>query len=122
MMTKKFRIYDQEEKRMIEWDELVKEKKINEIFTLKNNDKYTDIMQCTEIKDINKKDVYEKDIVKVIPRKGYGYITSESEIGYVDYSYGSYIIRGMGDKSYLFIYAEVEVIGDVHNNIDLLNY
>jgi hypothetical protein len=28
----------------------------------------------------------------------------------------------MGDKSYLFIYAEVEVIGDVHNNIDLLNY
>jgi uncharacterized phage protein (TIGR01671 family) len=121
-MTKKFRIYDQEEKRMIKWDELVKEKKLDEIFTLKNNDKYTDIMQCTGIMDINKKDVYEKDIVKVIPRKGYGYITSENEIGYIDYSYGSYIIRGIGDKSYLFIYAEVEVIGDVHNNIDLLSY
>lgn len=82
---------------------------------------HTIIMQYTGIEDKNGKEIYDRDIVKIYPREGYGYLTMDSEMGVIEYVHGRYMIRGSsGNNPYFLIYAEVEVIGNVFENYDLL--
>jgi uncharacterized phage protein (TIGR01671 family) len=86
-------------------------------FPLKELDKLI-IMQYTELKDRNGKEIYEGDMVR----------TNNNVIMPVTFEYGSFIVKGNDirfaertDDLYYAVQMEIEVIGNIYENPELLN-
>lgn len=85
------------------------------------------LMQCTGLKDKNRKLIYEDDIVKTYPS---GYFDQDNDIFYVKYNCGGFYLarpyKNMdGDwecNDTIGCYDEklYEVIGNIHENKELL--
>lgn len=73
---------------------------------------YFDLMQFTGLKDINGKDIYEGDIVKC-------YQSHNSLVCSKMYSYGL-DTKGMGFTPFYEVYGQCEIIGNIHENPELL--
>lgn len=125
----KFRVWDKTFKMMLS-PELVdidfNEGKIEVTTdTLRNDEVYTDeikdfvLMQYTNLKDKNEKEIYEGDILKCKVDGG-GEVTL-----YVKYDLGEYRVVKKGkweDNLYDYLYFyDVEVVGNIYENEYLLN-
>lgn len=85
------------------------------------------LMQYTGLKDKNKKEVYEKDIVKVLSKNGkstlYTIVWSEDRASFVGKNFNiygteksdTYFFKGLG-----WIVGRGEIIGNIYENKDLL--
>lgn len=81
-----------------------------------------EIMQYTGLKDVNGEDIYEGDIVHGYdqePDRDDGYIGS-SVIDVVNFKYGAFWIGDSWNEIMVMTPPIVEVIGNVHENPELL--
>ena len=119
----KFRIWDDYDKKMIHWNELL-EKNLANIFTIPSYNKW--LMQYTGIHDKNGKEIYEEDVLK-ITNKNSKVIPIKPLIAQIVWSeeYLAYILittsvkdafENLGD----YIDYDIEVIGNVFDNPELL--
>lgn len=125
MRKLKFRVWDNEEKTMIENKDIYSIDFRNNIFFssvmvdgfISNEDDYK-LMQYTGLKDINGKEIYEGDIVE----REYDYITEAIEFtGVVKFYDGAYWIDNEKDAHMIFAELEINrVIGNIYENKDLL--
>lgn len=108
----KFRIWNDYDKKMIHWNELL-EKNLANIFTIPSYDKW--LMQYTGLHDKNGEEIYENDIV---------YIAGEDENAIIEWDEETarFIIHYDGVISDFDIYYgyELKVIGNVYENPELL--
>ena len=105
----KFRIWNDYDKKMIYWNELLKNKLAN-IFTIPSYDKW--LMQYTGLDDKNGKEIYEGDIVKY-----------ENMTGKIMFFNGSFIMSNFEETEEWelgVINEEIEVIGNIYDNLELL--
>jgi len=123
----KFRAYDKDEKRMIDWQYLIDYCDIDYLFgnymLTEKRDTVPNfvVMQYINFIDKNKKEVYEGDIVRVV-YNGTMYIKQvvfdESELDFKATNgkkeYGKHFV-------YLPCCEEVEVIGNIYENPNLLS-
>lgn len=111
----KFRMWNDYDKKMIHWNELL-EKNLANIFTIPSYNKW--LMQYTGLHDKNGKEIYEGDIVKITGSK-------EIDIGKVIYEYDGFTVDVMNmDRFYGRVHLLekfTEVIGNVFENGDILN-
>lgn len=123
-----FRAWDKFEKKMISWDEcLNNEDLISEI--LLNAVRY-EPMQCTGLEDKNGRLIYEGDIVRVFYDHFDGNFTEREVVGPVVWECGTWIVKEEEIGWFLNHAPEydethwesdaVEVIGNIHENPELL--
>ena len=110
----KFRGYNEINKKMLNWNELL-DTNLKNIFTMQKKDTGIILMQYTGLHDKNGKEIYEGDIV----RKFNGII------GKVIYEHSEFIIDVTNNKKLDYgrldlIENFVEVIGNIYDNPDLL--
>ena len=110
----KFRAWDETEKHMYNWENLLNQN-LKNIFTITEQCGYV-LMQYTGLKDKNGKEIYEGDIVK-------SFFVDTDEAGNETYKY--YIMEVKYDEilcSYkIDKFMNLEVIGNVYENKELLN-
>lgn len=110
----KFRIWNAYDKKMIYWNELLKNNLAN-IFTIPLYNKW--LMQYTGLHDKNGKEIYEGDIVKITGSK-------EIDIGKVIYEYNGFTVDVTNmDRFYGRVHLLekfTEVIGNIYDNPELL--
>ena len=108
----KFRIWNDYDKKMIYWNELLTNKLAN-IFTIPSYNKW--LMQYTGLHDKNGKEIYENDIV---------YVCSEDENAIIEWNeqIARFIIHFDGWIADFDNYygKELEIMGDIYNNPELL--
>lgn len=93
--------------------------KDSQVYKVYPNNDYGDkivFLEYTGLKDKNKKEIYKGNIVKFSDR-----LTKLKDIvGYVGFMNGSFIIKNQTINHYRWIDYEVEVIGNIYENKDLL--
>lgn len=105
----KFRIWNDYDKKIIHWNELL-EKNLANIFTIPSYDKW--LMQYTGLHDKDGKEIYEGDIVKY-----------ENMTGKIMFFNGSFILSDLEETEEWelgVINEEVEIIGNIYDNPELL--
>ena len=115
----KFRAYDSISKKMWEWED-IKDISLNEFLTKEH---YT-IMQYTGLKDKNGKEIYEGDVVS-----GFQVAGMADENYVVEFMYASFVFKrgdtglrlGPGPEMFTLHNHEIEVIGNIHENPELLS-
>ena len=127
----KFRIWNDYDKKMINWNELL-EKNLANIFTIPSYDKW--LMQYTGLHDKNGKEIYEGDIVKAYFKKGAWKYNDKNYFGYksgkVQYCVDGFILYIENYKEKIYPLSsfgnnngninELEVIGNIYDNSKLL--
>ena len=127
----KFRIWNDYDKKMIHWNELL-EKNLANIFTIPSYDKW--LMQYTGLHDKNGKEIYEGDIIEF----SYDIFTRNFDTkvgkGIVEFIGGAFYIKSfeiegkkvedIDNEEWFLLYTvntdTLEVIGNVHENLELL--
>lgn len=123
-MRPRYRVWDKEEKRMIydaenTYDNYpVNISSFGAILDLPNS---YDVMQYIGIKDVNSNRIYEKDIVRITTTQ-----TGETRIGEVIYydDNACYLVETTKEEYFMFMSQDiksVEVLGNIHENKELLN-
>lgn len=116
----KFRAWDEEENKMIEWhDDFFHD--TSKVTRYSGDFSYIEmpLMQYTGLKDKNGVEIYENDVVK-----GYWWRKGEKNrfVGRVTYVMSSFRVRGV--KQYFGMDQDLdptyEVIGNIHENPELL--
>ncbi|HLG26724.1 MAG TPA: YopX family protein [Paenisporosarcina sp.] len=118
MRVIKFRAWDYNNEKVIPWENIRIEKDENEInlsvvvFDGSVGDHYDDfpIMQYTGLEDKNNKEIYEGDIIS--------YWWSRRNKGAVYFENGCYMVDGYLLKD---CPDDTEVIGNIYENLELLN-
>ncbi|GAA0102467.1 YopX family protein [Paraclostridium bifermentans] len=127
MRELKFRMFNKETGNMIYEEELINISKnyLNNDIDFKcfifpkDNDEDLVVMQYTGLKDKNGKEIYEGDIVKIIPMNLFD---DNRFVGRVMFYDGSFVVDNGKESKYLFREMdEIKIIGNVYENKDLLN-
>ena len=114
----KFRVWNKEQQKLYFWEDLEKSKGDNSFYwcmlQAQNDEKNNILMQCTGLKDKNGKLIYEGDILQ---ENWHKYI--------LEWGNGAYVIKDIKTgTSYMFTSGlcieKSEVIGNIYENIDLL--
>jgi prophage lp1 protein 30 len=124
-MRPRYRVWDKEEKKMVYDAENTYDGDPVSYVTsfggiLKCPD-FFDVMQYTGIKDVNSNRIYEKDIVRITTTQ-----TEETRRGEVIYYEGNamYLVETTMGDYFTFMSQDiksVEVLGNIHENKELLN-
>lgn len=117
MRNIKFRGYNEINKKMLNWNELL-DTNLKNIFTMQKKDTGIILMQYTGLHDKNGKEIYEGDIVKAL-------ISGRWFVGKVIYEHSGFTIDVTNNKALEFgrrgiIEPWTEVIGNIYNNPELL--
>ena len=113
MREYKFRAWDSLAEKMYSWTELLN-KNLKNIFTIPEQCGY-DLMQYTGLKDKNGKEIYEGDIVYILPEDERGIIRWDNETARYVVIYDN-IISDFDN----WYGKDLEVIGNVYDNKNLL--
>lgn len=127
----KFRIWNDYDKKMIHWNELL-EKNLANIFTIPSYNKW--LMQYIGLHDKNGKEIYEGDIVKAYFKRGAWKYNDKNYCGYksgkVQYCVDGFILYIENYKEKIYPLSsfvnnngninELEVIGNIYDNPELL--
>jgi uncharacterized phage protein (TIGR01671 family) len=113
----KFRAWDKEEKKMHQIQKI--SFKTGKILPYGWNIEYSgadfELMQYIGLKDINNKEIYEGDYVKV-----FDVATGINSEGYVTFDRGSFYITDECYSRYRWIDYQVEVIGNIYENPEVI--
>lgn len=129
----KFRGYNEINKKMLNWNELL-DTNLKNIFTMQKKDTGIILMQYTGLHDKNGKEIYEGDIVKAYFKKGAWKYNDKNYFGYksgkVQYCVDGFILYIENYKEKIYPLSsfgnnngninELEVIGNIYDNPDLL--
>ena len=126
----KFRVWDKESKLMMPVEELIWDKgAIYLIWALRAEDgedgigydmapDEAQIMQFTGLHDSQGREIYEGDVVRISWETDDG--EHPSTVGLVDFADGSFYVKTRTGGYYYWTGYEVEVLGNVHQNPELL--
>ncbi len=109
----KFRAWDMNKKEMIHNIQQEYDGDLSCFGSYLNNNEFYETMQYTGLKDKNEKEIYERDIVK----------DWQGKLSYIKFEHGSFQLICIGEKFYGrgLIHTQLEVIGNIYENKNLLN-
>ena len=114
MRALKFRAWDESLKEMISWEDMLNDIELKH-FILNQKSNVCPIEQFTNIKDSKGIDIYENDIIKYTQHHfNTDLLTTKYKI--VEFYYDRWNIYATNAGE-----SDIEVIGNIHENQDLLN-
>ena len=119
----KFRAYNKETGVKYSWEDILKLKNFYKLLTLS----HVEMMKYTGIKDKNRTEIYEGDIIKVsFIEEGKSPVCFFYKVEYKDFGFQLHhtlVDKNWGSLSRLFELrweTEIEVIGNIHENKELI--